>query len=57
MNSPSLTIDQQTAKEIFELHLSLLENSEYLKQSLKKLATNVPNNYDLGEIIREIALK
>ncbi len=57
MNDVKLTMDQENAVEIFKLHLSLLENGEYFVESLKKLAKNVPNNYELGEIIREIVSK
>ena len=54
MNNPQLTQEQRETIDLVEFDLSNVKDQELLYNSLKKLVSSIPNNYDLGSVVREM---
>lgn len=54
MNQAIITPGQQLIIEKVEYQLSNIKDQDLLYQSIRDLLHNIPNNYDLGVVIRQL---
>jgi hypothetical protein len=54
MNNTIITPQQQLIIEKVEYQLSNIKDQDLLYSSIRELLYNIPNNYDLGVVIRQL---
>jgi hypothetical protein len=54
MNNPTITAEQKLIIERVEYQLSNIKDQDLLYSSIRDLLYNIPNNNDLGAVIREL---
>jgi len=54
MNVPIITEDQQKIIDRVEFQLSEIKDQDLLYSSLRDLLYAIPNNYDLGAVVRSL---
>ena len=54
MNNTNITPEQKLIIEKVEYQLSNVKDQELLYRSIRDLLYNIPNNYDLGVVIRQL---
>lgn len=54
MNTPEITTEQKLIVERVEYQLSNIKDQDLLYASLRELLYNIPNNYQLGVVIRQL---
>jgi hypothetical protein len=54
MNNTNITQEQQLIIERVEYQLSNVKDQDLLYSSIRDLLYNIPNNYDLGVVIRQL---
>lgn len=54
MNQPNLTNEQQNIVEKVEFDISNIKDQDLLYSCIRELLYNIPNNYELGVVIRKM---
>ena len=54
MNNTNITPEQQLIVERVEYQLSNIKDQDLLYASIRELLYNIPNNYQLGVVIRKL---
>lgn len=54
MNNTYITPQQQLIIEKVEYQLSTIKDQDVLYASIRELLYNIPNNYDLGVVVRQL---
>jgi hypothetical protein len=54
MNNSYITPQQQMIIEKVDYQLSNIKDQDLLYESIRELLYNIPNNYDLGVVIRKL---
>lgn len=54
MNNPNLNTNQQQTIDKFEFAMAQIKEQDLLYSSFRKLLKELPNNYELGAVIRKL---
>jgi hypothetical protein len=54
MNNAQLSAEVQDKVDQFEFRLSTIKDQDTLYDSFRELIKDIPNNYDLGTVVRQL---